>query len=266
MLQKKKNYRKLFAGLLLIFLSATIFCCLFKFVYAQEAPVWGEKNETSIAMEKTGLSKVDPRVIIVNGIRIFLGFLGVLLVISIMYAGFLWMTAGGEEEKITQSKTILKNSLIGLIIILSSYAIVSFVLRMLGGVNENYRAATESNLSIYSYLGAASDHVVESHYPARGQKDVPKNTNIVVTFREEMDISSIIDADKTGEVCGKEGKEKCINSENIKIFKTSDGEGCLTDDSCASSILDATAITTNNKIFVFNPSKNLNGSEAGEEY
>lgn len=137
---------------------------------------------------------------------------------------------------------------------------------MLGGVNENYRAATESNLSIYSYLGAASDHVVESHYPARGQKDVPKNTNIVVTFREEMDISSIIDADKTGEVCGKEGKEKCINSENIKIFKTSDGEGCLTDDSCASSILDATAITTNNKIFVFNPSKNLNGSEAGEEY
>lgn len=267
MQKEKKNFRKLFFWILAICLSSCFLFCKNKCALAQDAPVWGENNEAAVAMEKTGLSKTDPRIIIVNIIRIFLGFLGIVLLILIMYAGFLWMTAGGEEEKISQSKIILKNSLIGLLIILSSYAIVSFILRMLGAGGGGGRMTGEPVPSVYSYLGAASDHIVESHYPARGQKDVPKNTNIVVTFREEMVINSIIyAADKKGEVCGQEGKEKCINSKNIRIFKTSDGEGCLTDDSCASIVLDATATTTNNKIFVFNPSKHLNGSEAGEEY
>ncbi|MFH0853949.1 MAG: Ig-like domain-containing protein [bacterium] len=266
MLKGKTIYNKLIKTLLIFILSGYIFCFV-KIVFAQEAPVWGENNEASIALEEeTGLTKTDPRIIIVNIIRIFLGFLGVILVILVMYAGFLWMTAGGDENKITQSKTILKNSLIGLLIILSSYAIVSFVLRMLGSDNGEVRLAGEPVPSAYSYLGAANDHIIESHYPAREQKDVPKNTNIVITFREEMDINSIIDTKRTADVCGTTGNEKCINFSNIRIFKTSDGDGCINDDTCVSNVLDVTASSINNKIFVFNPAEHLNGSEEGEEY
>src|SRR3989338_6557076 len=70
----------------------------------------------------------DPRLIIVNIIRILLGFLGILAVIIVLYGGFVWMTSGGNAQKIEKAKKILINGLIGLAIILSAYAIVSFVI------------------------------------------------------------------------------------------------------------------------------------------
>ena len=62
-----------------------------------------------------------------------LGFLGIVLLGYLLYAGFLWMTSGGESEKADQAKTMIKNAIIGLVIIVSSYAISSFVLNKLLG-------------------------------------------------------------------------------------------------------------------------------------
>jgi hypothetical protein len=61
-------------------------------------------------------------------INVLLGFIGILLLIYILYAGFLWMTAGGEDKKVEQAKTMLKNSIIGLLIIIAAFAITNFVL------------------------------------------------------------------------------------------------------------------------------------------
>ncbi|MFA4941442.1 MAG: IPT/TIG domain-containing protein, partial [Patescibacteria group bacterium] len=86
--------------------------------------------------EQIGLNNTDPRIMAANVIRIVLGFLGVIAVGLIIYAGWLYMTAGGEEEKIEKAKKILINAIIGLIIILSSFAIATFVLnRMLAATN-----------------------------------------------------------------------------------------------------------------------------------
>ncbi|MDD5071117.1 MAG: Ig-like domain-containing protein [Patescibacteria group bacterium] len=81
--------------------------------------------------EQIGLSSEDPRVMAANVIRIALGFLGIIAVSLIIYAGWLYMTAAGEEEKIEKAKKILTGAIIGLIIILSSFAIASFVLNRL---------------------------------------------------------------------------------------------------------------------------------------
>ncbi len=75
----------------------------------------------------------DPRTIAARVINIALGILGIIAVLLIVYAGFKWMTAGGDEEKITDAKKILKNGVIGLAIILSSWAIATFILNKLGG-------------------------------------------------------------------------------------------------------------------------------------
>ncbi|OGY43660.1 MAG: hypothetical protein A3B89_04460 [Candidatus Buchananbacteria bacterium RIFCSPHIGHO2_02_FULL_40_13] len=61
-------------------------------------------------------------------VQIFLGFLGVLAVVLIIYAGFLWMTAGGDSSKVDKAKGYIKNAIIGIIIILAAYIITSFVL------------------------------------------------------------------------------------------------------------------------------------------
>jgi hypothetical protein len=69
--------------------------------------------------------------IIGNVINIVLGFLGVLLLLYILYAGFLWMTAGGNEENIEKAKGYIKNAIIGLVIIILAFAISNFVLTKL---------------------------------------------------------------------------------------------------------------------------------------
>ena len=65
---------------------------------------------------------------IING---FLTFLGIVFVLLILYAGFLWMTAGGSADKVGQAKKILTNAIIGLVIIVSAYAIANFVIDVL---------------------------------------------------------------------------------------------------------------------------------------
>ena len=61
-------------------------------------------------------------------VQTFLGFLGVLAVVLIIYAGFLWLTAGGDPSKVDKAKGYIKNAVIGLIIILAAYIITSFVI------------------------------------------------------------------------------------------------------------------------------------------
>ncbi|MDD4902746.1 MAG: IPT/TIG domain-containing protein, partial [Patescibacteria group bacterium] len=79
----------------------------------------------------TGLAATDPRLIVGNIIRIALGFLGVIALGLIIYGGFLWMTAAGNEERIATAKKVLISAIIGLIIILSAFAIATFILNSL---------------------------------------------------------------------------------------------------------------------------------------
>lgn len=65
--------------------------------------------------------------IVATLIRQALGLMGVLLVVIIIYAGFLWMTAGGNDEKVTKAKKWLTNAVIGVVIIFLAYAITTFV-------------------------------------------------------------------------------------------------------------------------------------------
>ncbi len=64
-------------------------------------------------------------------IGIFLSFLGIIFLILIIYGGFVWMTSGGNETKVLKAKKILTQAVIGLIIIVASYAITNFVLHAL---------------------------------------------------------------------------------------------------------------------------------------
>jgi len=64
-------------------------------------------------------------------IRRALIFLGVLMILLIVYGGFTWMTAAGNDENITKAKKIITAAIIGLAIILTAYAITVFVFDVL---------------------------------------------------------------------------------------------------------------------------------------
>ncbi|MFC1613656.1 hypothetical protein ACFL23_05055, partial [Patescibacteria group bacterium] len=235
-------------------------------VKAQEVGVWGEGDVGKIAMEETGLVEKDPRIIIANIIKIFLGFLGIIALVLIIYAGYLWMTSGGDIAKIEQSKAIIKNAVIGLIIILSSYAIVSFILSkfLTGGAG----GATGSTAGHSPSFGAMGDSIVESHYPARNEKDIARNTKIVVTFREQMDEATIIRDIQEGDVCGGAGM-KCGNLQfsNIRIYPTNINDSCIFEDgeyiNCElNNIVDVSVFTVDDKTFILKPSRYLGNSES----
>lgn len=69
----------------------------------------------------------DLRLIIFQVVQVVLGLIGTILTVLFLYAGFLWWSARGVEEKVTKAKATLRNALIGLIIIAISYSLVTFV-------------------------------------------------------------------------------------------------------------------------------------------
>jgi len=70
-------------------------------------------------------------VLIAGIINSLLTLLGSLFIVLIIYGGFKWMTSGGNTEKVSEAKTTIKNSVIGVAIIVLSYVIVRAVLGIL---------------------------------------------------------------------------------------------------------------------------------------
>lgn len=93
----------------------------------------------------------DPRAIASSLVKIFLSFVGTLCLVYFIYAGYLWMTAAGDEEKITKAKHILRNSTVGVLLVLSAYSIALLLQRILipGSSdiisNENINVRLETN-------------------------------------------------------------------------------------------------------------------------
>ncbi|MFH1947081.1 MAG: hypothetical protein ABIJ23_02925 [Candidatus Magasanikbacteria bacterium] len=92
------------------------------FVSAQSGPYIGLDYG-----QYTGLGNQDIRFTTATIIRAALGLLGTVSLVIILYAGFKWMTAGGNEESVKDAQKILTAAVIGLVIILSAYSITRFI-------------------------------------------------------------------------------------------------------------------------------------------
>ncbi|PIQ78126.1 MAG: hypothetical protein COV79_05500, partial [Parcubacteria group bacterium CG11_big_fil_rev_8_21_14_0_20_41_14] len=57
--------------------------------------------------------------------------LGIVAVIIILAGGFKWMTAGGNEDKVSESRQMIIQGVIGLVVIFAAWAIASFVISSL---------------------------------------------------------------------------------------------------------------------------------------
>lgn len=90
------------------------------------------KNNTKSFGSATGLGSgvTDENLTekVANIINIVLSVLGIIAVVIIIYAGFRWMMAGGNDDTVREAKNTLKNAFIGLLIIFLSYGITSFVI------------------------------------------------------------------------------------------------------------------------------------------
>jgi len=81
--------------------------------------------------QRAGFNDLEIGVLVAYIIQIVLGLLAVIFLVLMIYAGFNWMTARGNEEKVTKSLATIRMAIIGLIIVLGAYAITYFIFRYL---------------------------------------------------------------------------------------------------------------------------------------
>jgi len=81
---------------------------------------------------KTGMDTEKSLSTIVGGvIQSGLSLLGLVFLVLMVYAGYLWMIARGDDAKVEKSKEIIKAAITGMIIVVSAYAITFFVVSKL---------------------------------------------------------------------------------------------------------------------------------------
>jgi hypothetical protein len=114
----KKIMKNLFAFATLLVILAPAF------IFVQQA------HAVDMGMnfaQNLGLADRDPREAAISLIRLIMTFLGIIAVVIILLGGFKWMTAAGNEDKVGEAKKLIGAGIIGLVIILSAFLIVNFV-------------------------------------------------------------------------------------------------------------------------------------------
>lgn len=129
----KKNFiTSLFISILTIF-----FCFNFFIVSAGAAQNLNDAFGSNSPLDKAaGGAGYDPtkyevQPIIGAVIKTFLSILGIIFLILMIYSGYAWMTAHGDEQKVTKAKETITAAIIGLVIVLGAYAITFFVISKL---------------------------------------------------------------------------------------------------------------------------------------
>ncbi|MFA4831113.1 MAG: hypothetical protein WC862_03520 [Patescibacteria group bacterium] len=98
-----------------------------------EGSLGDAKLNLGSAGARAGTAKLDNIGSIAGrAINIALTLLGLVFLILMVYAGYLWMIARGEEEKVKKAQKIIIDSLIGLVIVISAYAITFLVMSKFG--------------------------------------------------------------------------------------------------------------------------------------
>ncbi len=98
------------------------------------AQVFGGITDQQLGLQygaATGLPASDVRLTVARIIRVAMSLLGTVALIIVVYGGFLWMTAGGNEERTGEAKKWITAGVIGLAIILAAYSITIFIVQNL---------------------------------------------------------------------------------------------------------------------------------------
>ena len=122
----KKNFQHFFTLICLITLLVLPY-----FVFAQSPALQKLKNVGPTAGFSEATGETLPQ-ILSTIISAFLGLLGIIFVVLMVYSGYNWMTAMGDESKVSKAQSTIKQAIIGLIITVSAYAITYFVFNYLG--------------------------------------------------------------------------------------------------------------------------------------
>ncbi len=76
-----------------------------------------------------GVTETNAKNITGTVIKVLMYIAGILAVIMVIYAGFLYVTSAGDSGKVQKAKTALIYAVVGIVVAVLAYAIVAFVIK-----------------------------------------------------------------------------------------------------------------------------------------
>ena len=185
----------------------------------------------------SGITESEVSVSAANVVKGIMAAIGLLFFCLMVYAGLVWMTARGEEERVTKARETIIAATIGLVIMVSSYAVTNLVTdRIIGGAgagSADFNAnggAGGSNIGccitpvdIYSIASAIPNEVTfagcqELAYNVWGKPDAWDSTDINTEkgdlwnfYAGEAQARACVDIAQCWIAETGDGQEKCIN-------------------------------------------------------
>ncbi|MBU0732003.1 Ig-like domain-containing protein [Patescibacteria group bacterium] len=163
-----------FYAVALIVVMLTVGLSLFLIAKPVSAQVFTDWN--------IALGSASPLDIIVAIINWGLGILALVAVGIILWGGFSWMTASGDEEKLQKAKNILRNGVIGLVIILAAWAIAAYIINILLGATGAGEGGTGSNVPHDGDNDIVGRFHVDHVNPQADETDVVLCSIVATTF------------------------------------------------------------------------------------
>ncbi len=197
--------------------TAKLFFIIFGVFVVSAVPAIAQVNTSVSGIELSDRSPVD---VILYLLSWFLGILALIAVLIILYGGFVWMTSGGNEEKVAKAKQILKNGLIGFALIMSAWGIVLWLIGIFSAATGTGTTGSGPTTGYSTPGSTAGDFYVRTTEPSDLDTDVSLCTAVQATWSLNIDTDSVTTDSFTLEVDGGDPA----------------GASCSTNSSCASSL------------------------------
>ena len=111
-------------------LSVLMFVFSFGMAFAQ--PVL-DSNAPNLETEQVAdFDKTSLNTAIVNIVNYFIGLVSIMAVVMIVYAGYVYITSGGDEKNTAKAKNMLLYAVIGIVVAILAYSVVTFAKSFLG--------------------------------------------------------------------------------------------------------------------------------------
>ncbi|MFA5317936.1 MAG: pilin [Patescibacteria group bacterium] len=126
-----KQENKKIRTIIIIGIAFLLFCFFVNIGYAAIVP-YSDSSDGSNETYRTGNYELNDFIrIAFNASQFILGIVGSLTLLMFIYGGVWMIISQGNSQEIEKAKTILKNAVIGLVIVFTSWSIINFAIRAL---------------------------------------------------------------------------------------------------------------------------------------
>lgn len=132
--------------------------------------------------------------LVIDIVNYFIGFLGIVAVVIFIYAGVLWVVAGGSEEQVTKAKKMMIYASLGIIVVIMSYSIVRFLTSVAGTESYCDPPCAEGEQCVYnSSLDEYSCELYDESEIGTGTTDIQGSESQAVVNETLDNMDSLVD-------------------------------------------------------------------------